>query len=240
MKNLDKKESNKKSDLFIKIVLIIIIILLLIHNCVLVKKRKENGNVDIIDINCNSNQCNPIKEEINSISFSADNVSVVAGEKLPLIVVIDPTSLSNTKLSWKSSNPNIVSVDENGVITGLKEGSAIITVTSPNGKTATCNVTVTKKAVNVKKINLSANKLTVKVGSIKQLIATVEPSNATNRELVFSSNDPSIARVNSKGVIKAIKPGKVTIAARTKDGSQRQLIVFHLMKIMLVLKKEIH
>ena len=218
MTNLDKKESNKKSDLFIKIVLIIIIILLLIHNCVLVKKRKENGNVDIIDINCNSNQCNPIKEEINSISFSTDNVSVVADEKLPLIVVIDPTSLSNTKLSWISSNPNIVSVDDNGVITGLKEGSAIITVTSLNGKTATCNVTVTKKAVNVKKINLSANKLTVKVGSIKQLIATVEPSNATNRELVFSSNDPSIARVNSKGVITGLKEGTVTITVKTKDG----------------------
>ncbi len=218
MTNTEKKESNKKIDLLVKIVLIIIIILLLIHNCALIKKRNNSGNVDIIDINCNGNQCNSVPKEINSISFSTDNVSVVVGEKLPLIVIIDPTSLSNTKLTWISSDPNAVSVDENGVITGLKEGSAIITVTTPNGKTATCNVTVTKKVVNVKKIKLSSNKLTIKVGSVKQLIATVEPSNATNRELVFSSSDPSIAKVNSKGVITGLKEGTVTITVKTKDG----------------------
>ena len=225
MTNENKRKLNKKVDLFIKIVLIIIIILLLIHNCVLIKKNGDNyeENVDIIDINCGGNKCNPIQTnkptEINSLSFSSKSVSVKVGEKLTLIAIVDPSSLSDFALTWSSSDSSIVSVDENGVITGLKEGTAAVTVTSSNGKSATCVVKVTKNAVDVKNIKLSTNKLTMKVGSVNQLIATIEPSNATNRELVWSSSDSSIATVNNKGVIKGIREGVVTITVKTKNGT---------------------
>ena len=217
-----KKENNKTLDRIIRVVLIIIIILLLIHNCALIKKNKEyekNGrNTDIIEIGCDSDKCK-IPKEIVSIAFIDDEISLKKDDRFQLIVSIDPVELSSSKLTWKSSNPSVVTVDENGVIKGINNGKAIITVTSANGKTATCIVEVVNDAVNVNKITLSTAKQTINVGTTTQIKAKIEPSNATNRELVWSSSDPSVATVNSSGVVKGIKDGTVTITAKTKDGT---------------------
>ena len=225
------KERNKKIDLIIKIVLIIIIILLLIHNCVLRKKHDDqynqipNGNIDIIDIKCDDdNKCKPVvtptskPNVIQSVSFAQKIYTIKKGDKQNLIAIIKPSSLSGSKLTWKSSDSSIVTVDANGKIAGLKEGKAIITVTSPNGKTATCVVKVVADQIDVKTITLNPDKNTLDTGETGQIIAVIEPVNATNRELVWSSSDSSVATVDSKGVIKGIKSGTVTITAKTKDG----------------------
>ena len=217
-----KEDNNKTLDWIIKIVLIIIIIFLLIHNCSLIKKNREyensGGNIDIIEIGCDDNKCKPIPKEIESIAFDDNKVSIKKGDSLKLIVSINPVELSSSKLTWKSSDESIVTVDENGIITGIKNGKAVITVTSSNEKTATCTVEVVNDSVNVKKINLSVSKNTITVGSVIQVKAKVEPSNATNRELVWTSSDPSIATVDANGIVKGIKNGTVTITAKTKDG----------------------
>ena len=225
-------------DLIIKIVLIVIIILLLIHNCVLQREKDKyqnskvpNGNVDIIDIKCDdTNKCKPtptIKpsdnkkqetKEITSLSFANKNISITENHQLKLIITVKPTSLSTTKLTWKSSDESIVTVDENGIITGLKEGSATITVTSPNGKSSTCVVTVTKEIINVDKIILNPTNMTLKVGETDQIIATISPENATERELIWTSSDPSVATVNEEGIVVGNKPGTVVITVKTKDG----------------------
>ena len=226
------KERNKKIDLIIKIVLIIIIILLLIHNCALRKKQGENqndlipnGNIDIIDIKCDDdNKCKPVvtptskPNVIQSVSFAQKIYTIKKGDKQNLIAIIKPSSLSGSKLTWKSSDSSVVTVDANGKIAGLKEGKAIITVTSPNGKTATCVVKVVADQIDVKSITLNPDKNTLDTGETGQIIAVIEPVNATNRELVWSSSDSSVATVDSKGVIKGIKSGTVTITAKTKDG----------------------
>ena len=221
MKN---KEDNRTLDWIIKIILIIIIIFLLIHNCTLLKKNREyentkpGDNVDVIEIKCENNVCKPIPKEIESLSFAQDEVSVKIGESINLIVTIKPSELSSSKLIWKSSNSKIVSVDENGKIKGLASGKAVITVTSSNGKKATCQVEVVKDEVNVKKIRLVPNRSSIDVGKMTQIVALIEPKNATNRDLVWTSSDTKIATVDSKGFVKGLKEGTVTITAKTKDG----------------------
>jgi uncharacterized protein YjdB len=241
------KDDNFTRDLIIKIVLIVIIILLLIHNCVLQKENNKyqnnpapNGNVDIIDIKCNDgNKCKPTptiapttkpndnsetkpkedkKEEIQSLSFASGNVSVRKGHLIQLIVTVKPTSLSKELLTWTSSDTSIVLVDEKGLAIGLKEGTAEISVTSDNGKTATCIVTVTTDKVDVDKIILNPTTMTLKVGETGQIEATIKPDNATERSLVWESSDTSIATVNSNGIVEGIKPGTVTITVKTPDG----------------------
>lgn len=217
-----KDENNNTLDWIIKIILIIIIIFLLIHNCSLIKKNREyensGGNIDIIEIGCDDNKCKPIPKEIESITFDDNKVSIKKGDSLKLIVSINPVELSSSKLTWKSSDESIVTVDEFGNIKGINNGKAIITVTTPNEKTATCTVEVVNDKVDVKKINLSVSKNTITVGSVTQVKAKVEPSNATNRELVWTSSDSSIATVDANGIVKGIKNGTVTITAKTKDG----------------------
>ncbi len=237
MKSKNKKEYNTR-DLIIKIVLIIIIILLLIHNCVLQKEKDKyqnspNGNVDVIDIKCNDNKCvkptptikpsdNKDKpsepKEITSITFASKSVSVRQGHSLKLNAIVKPTSLSKEKLTWVSSDENIVIVDENGTVLGLNLGTATITVTSSNGKTATITVNVVKDIVNVDKITLNPTNTELKVGETTQIVATISPENATEREIVWESSDSSIATVDNEGRVVGKNVGTVTITAKTPDG----------------------
>ncbi len=214
--NNDKKK--KIIDWIVKIVLIIIIIFLLIHNCEL--RKNENGkiptgNVDIIEIKCENNVC---KKEIESLNFAQKKYNVKKDESIKLIVTIRPSGLIGSKLTWKSSDESIATVDSNGVVKGLKEGKVTITVTSANGKTATCVVEVVKDAVNVESIKLTPEDPIIDTGSTTQVIAVITPENATNRDLVWSSSDTSIATVDGNGVVKGHKAGTVTITAKTKDG----------------------
>ncbi|MBR3660768.1 MAG: Ig domain-containing protein [Bacilli bacterium] len=218
----DKKE--KKLDITIKIILIIIIIILLIHNCV-INKNKNNekiptGNVDIIEIMCDKeDKCvYPSNKQIESLSFASKSVSIKKGNSYNLIVTVEPSGALSSKFTWKSSNPYIVIVDENGKIKGLNIGKATITVTSSNGKTTTCVVEVVSNEVSVEKISLTSNNSTIEVGSVIQINAIIEPDNATNRDLVWESSDTSIATVDNKGVVKGLKGGIVTITAKTKEG----------------------
>ena len=218
------KEDSKKNtfDWIVKIVLVVVIILLLIHNCTLMKKDGysnhpvPNGNTDIIEIKCDNNACQ-IKE-IKSINFAQNKVSVKKGGTITLIPIIKPSELSGSKLTWKSSDPNIATVDSNGKVTGVNVGKVTITVTTPNGKTATCVVEVVKEDVSAEKLYLTVDNDTIGIGSAIQVNAIIEPANATNRDLIWTSSDTTIATVDSKGVVKGRKTGTVTITAKTKDG----------------------
>ena len=221
--------SKKRRDTILKVILIIIIILLLIHNCTLLKKYNEyknkpdpNGNTDIIEIKCEDNKCKPIDDDkpkvITSLSFVQKNISVKTGNKQKLVVVVKPSSLASSKFTWKSSDPSIATVDSNGNVTGLKEGTVTITVTSSNGISTTCTVKVTNDTIPVNKIILNPTNITMKVGDVEQISSKVEPESATERDLVWSSSDSSVASVDENGVIKGLKEGTVTITVKTKDG----------------------
>ena len=238
MKKKDNENKNK-IDLIIKIVLVIIIILLLIHNCSLMRDRDKyknnqapNGNVDIIDIKCDSSgQCKPTptptndgkdtntKKQIISVKFSQESYSVRKGSKITLVAIVKPSELASSKLTWTSGDPSIATVDSNGVVKGLKEGTVVITVTSANGKKTTCTVTVTTNIVNVDSITLDPSSATLNVGDTNQIAAIIKPANATERDVVWSSSDSSIVSVDDKGIIKGLKPGTATITVKTKDGS---------------------
>ncbi len=228
----NKNEVRKKRiDVSIKIILIILIIFLLFYNLILTRnnsalknKLGPNGNVDIIDIECNSNQCKPIPKPnntITSINFTQENISIKKGSKQKLVLVIKPSSLSTSKLTWTSSDESIATVDSNGVVTGIKNGKVTITVTSSNGISSTCVVNVVDEAIKVNKIVLSLESLSLSAGTMEQLVAKIEPENATERELIWSSSDPSIATVDSSGRITGIKAGTVTITAKTLDGKTK-------------------
>ena len=155
---------------------------------------------------------------VENIKFSQDNISIKKDDTLGLTVIVTPSELSSSKLTWKSSNESIVTVDESGKIKGISVGTATITVTSANGKTATCKVNVTEEAIEVQEIVLTPLEKTIGNGRTTQVIADILPENATNRELVWTSSDPSVATVDANGVVKGIRNGIVTITAKTKDG----------------------
>jgi uncharacterized protein YjdB len=140
---------------------------------------------------------------------------------MSIIATIAPTNATNKNITWISSDNSIATVI-NGVIKGIKAGSATITVTTADGsKKATVAVTVKNVAVTGITLNMTSTDLII--GDSKTITATIAPANATNKNITWISSDNSIVTVTN-GVIKGIKVGNVTITATTTDGSKKATV----------------
>ncbi|WP_316630464.1 Ig-like domain-containing protein [uncultured Ruminococcus sp.] len=145
------------------------------------------------------------------------------GEKLKLnqkqleMTVGDSVELSAgkaTKVSWDSSNDDVVTVN-GGVVNAKSAGEAVITASSENGETDSCHVKVSDKLIS--EITLSATGVRIEVGKTIQLEATYRPADASHVVLNWSSSDASIATVNEEGFVTGIAPGVTTITRKSDN-----------------------
>ncbi len=149
-------------------------------------------------------------QEAAEVTISASTASVTVGKSTTLTASAKP---SGNTVSWSSDSPSIATVS-NGTITGVKEGTAIITVTGSAGGSATCTVTVTAAAVTTT-LSLDKTAASVATGSTTAITATVTPAAA----VTWTSSDASIATVtgsgtnNVTGTVKGVKNGTATITA---------------------------
>lgn len=154
--------------------------------------------------------------------ITTKNVSVYPGKTAKINVKYTNTTAQTTKV-WASSNTKVATVDQNGVVKGVKAGKAKITLTVQNPGDA--QALVLSKDVTVKQyvtsIKLNATKKTIYNGKSFTLKATVNPKNAAYKAVTYKSSNRKIATVTSKGVVKGIKPGRVVITVTAKDGSKK-------------------
>lgn len=159
--------------------------------------------------------------DVDLISISASNVSVKVNETATISVALNPTNASpSPTLTYQSSNTNVATVSNKGVVTGIAAGNATITVKAKQNsieKTATCNVTVSSSSVAVTGVSLSSSSLTLSSGESSRLTPTIVPSNATNKNVTWSSSNPDVATV-SGGVVSAVASGTTNITVTTQDG----------------------
>ncbi len=159
--------------------------------------------------------------KIASVSVSENRMNVTEGDVNKLQITISPDNATNKRVTWKSSNASVVFVDKNGEISANKAGSATITVTTEEGsKTATCEVTVEPKIVEPNSILLNIESVELTVGDSKLLTYVVEPTNASNKNVKWESNDASIVSVEQNGKITANKAGNATITAVSELGNK--------------------
>ena len=159
-----------------------------------------------------------VKQYATSISLSETDVTIYTGNTLQLIATVFPSTTSNPSVTWSSSNINVATVSSTGLVTAKSPGNAVITAKTSDGTnlSATCNVTVKRLATS---ISLNKTSATLYLDQTVQLTATVSPSNATDKSVVWSSSNNSIATVSSTGLVTAIATGNATITATTVDGS---------------------
>lgn len=154
--------------------------------------------------------------------ITTKNVSVYPGKTAKINVKYSNTTPETTKV-WASSNTKVATVDQNGVVKGVKAGKATITLTVQNPGDA--QALVLSKDVTVKQyvtsIKLNAAKKAIYNGKSFTLKATVNPKNAAYKAVTYKSSNTRIATVTAKGVVKGIKPGRVTITVTAKDGSKK-------------------
>ncbi len=152
--------------------------------------------------------------EVTGITLDRTTGSISVGETLTLTATIEPANATDAVL-WESSDDTIATV-EDGVVTGVKAGTAIITAEA-GSKKATCTVTVTAAAVvppaGVTGITLDKTSATLARGKTLMLTATVTPANAVNKTVSWSSSNPQIATVTNAGAVKGIKAGTAVITA---------------------------
>ena len=153
--------------------------------------------------------------EPTAIKLDQDKVTLGVGETATLKATIEPEEATNKNVTWSSSDDTTVTV-EDGVVTGKKVGTATITAETSNGLKATAEVIV--KEIAVTKVTLSETTATMTIGGELELTATIEPKNATDQRLTWSSSDTGVATVDSNGKVTAKGAGTATITATAASG----------------------
>ena len=161
------------------------------------------------------------KKEIDPTSVRLDQheLTLHVEETVTLIATVAPSDATNTAVNWSSSKPTVATVDQNGKVSALGEGQASITVTTlAGGLSDACIITVTKKPVPVTGVKLDKSSYEMMEGDTWQLAATVEPANADNTAVSWSSSNEEVVSVDNLGYLRAHSEGTATITVKTEDG----------------------
>lgn len=160
-----------------------------------------------------------VRVPVTAVSLDISSMAMKVGDTQTLTATVTPSNATDKTVTWSSSNSSVATVSSSGVVTAKSIGSATIVVkTTDGGKTATCSVTVSP--VSVTSVTLNKYSLSMYENDTETLIATVSPSNATNKTVSWSSSNSAVVTVNSSGQVSAIAAGNAVITVTTEDGQK--------------------
>ena len=153
---------------------------------------------------------------VSGIEINKSELRLAKDTEETLTANILPEDATDKAVEWSSSNPEIANVNENGKVTGIKVGTAVITVKTHDGEfTAECTVNV---VIPVTGIKLDKSELSVVRKDSTVLIPTITPDNATDKSITWTTSNPDIAVVNENGKVTGMGVGSAVITATTNDG----------------------
>lgn len=160
--------------------------------------------------------------QVTGVTIIPQEAYIILGEEFQLTAEVSPSEATNKSVVWYTDNPEVVSVDQSGAVTGLAEGYSVIRViTVDGGLHDTCTVHV---RVPVQGVSLNATTLSMERGDKVPLQFTIDPADATNQAVTWESSVPSIATVSDLGLVTAHNHGDTTITVTTVDGHYRALV----------------
>lgn len=153
---------------------------------------------------------------VTGITLSKSSVEVERTKTVSVNASVLPDNASRKGIYWTSSDPSVATAS-NGIITGVSDGTAIITATTKDGGfSASCSVTVFSTPVVGMSLPVKNAELGVDCSIV--LNAKVRPSDATNPAIIWTSSAPSVASVSQDGVVTGLSTGSATITAKTAEG----------------------
>jgi uncharacterized protein YjdB len=183
-------------------------------------KGSANVIVTTLDGDKTAQYALTVKEHVSVSGITLNKVatSIVKGATETLVATVTPPDAENKAVTWASDKPAVAKVDQNGEVTAVDGGTANITATTVDGnKVATCVVTVT---VPVTGVTLDTNAITLGISGTQKLVATVAPTNATNKKVTWASDNMGIATVDQEGTVTGAAEGTANITATTEDGNK--------------------
>ena len=180
--------------------------------------------VDYVRVYKDTDWVDPDAVRVTGISLDKQTaVLSTIGETLLINKTITPGNATNKNVTWTSSNPSAATVS-GGQVTAVANGTATITATTKDGGyTASCVVTVNtggSQNVPVTGVSLNATQTEITVGGTQTLNAVIAPTNATNKQVTWTSGNTSIATVDQTGKVTAVAAGTTTITVKTADGNK--------------------
>ena len=176
----------------------------------------------------------PEKPVLTGVTASVEKAELKVGETTKATATIMPEGAEGVELAWTSSDDKIATVDKDGNVKAVAEGTATLTVTATQGsgdgavtKTATVDVTVIKDGGTdpepekpvLTGVKASVEKAELKVGETTKATATIMPEGAEGVELAWTSSDDKIATVDKDGNVKAVAEGTATLTVTATQGS---------------------
>ena len=158
-----------------------------------------------------------VTQPAEGVFLNKTELKIQRGTSETLEATVQPATTNIKDLTWTSSAPEIASVDQTGKVTAHKLGEADITVTTVDGgHTAVCKVTVIQKVTGV---TLDKESASLRIGEeTLQLNAVVEPSDASDKSLLWTSSEAGVASVSETGLVTPLSPGETVITVTTVDG----------------------
>jgi len=183
-------------------------------NTTIIVTTKDSGHTATCEVTVNENIIH-----VTGVTLDKDKLELDQGTTAQLKATVLPENATNKNVTWTSSNESITTVDQNGNVKAISEGTATITATTEDGGyTDFCKVVVRTITIPVQSITLDKSSLSLNKGESAQLTATVLPENATNKNVTWSSLKQSVATVDQNGNVTAKSAGNVEIAVTTEDG----------------------
>ena len=163
----------------------------------------------------------PTNVPVTGVELNVAELELVVGETAVLTATVLPENATDKNVTWLSSAPEIVSVDENGTVEGLAAGNTTVTATATDGgKTAECQIQVVPATVSVTGVELDVTELELEVGQTAVLTATVLPEDATDKSVTWLSSAPETVSVDEDGNVQGLAVGDAVITVTTTDGGK--------------------
>ena len=155
-----------------------------------------------------------IDKKTEKVSLDKSEVTINEGQTVQLSLNVEPKDFTD-EVSWKSTDSNIATVSDTGVVTAENTGTAKIKVIVGE-QSVYCNVIVTQPVTS---IYLNRESVSMEALETYQLKTSIYPENANNKEVEWNSSDEKIVKVDQTGCITALAKGTATVTGKTKDGS---------------------
>jgi uncharacterized protein YjdB/sugar lactone lactonase YvrE len=156
-----------------------------------------------------------IDTPVSKVSLNSSKATLAAGATQQFTAMVSPANATLKAVTWTSSNTAVATVSATGVVRGVANGTATITATTLDGeKTASLTVTIVTK---VSRVTFNQSTLTLRPKQTAQLTAAVNPANASNKKVLWTTSNSKIATVNSTGLVTAVGSGSATITVISED-----------------------
>lgn len=167
-----------------------------------------------------------------TLPVSAKDLDV--GTSFRVRAKVAPGNATKKKVKYRSSNTKAATVSSSGMVYGKAKGEATITAysTDGSGKKSSCKVNVKIPSRSVK-LDVPGSEIRLEAGKTMTINASVQPSNASNRNIRYKSADSGVAKVSQLGTVTGVNPGRTTIQVEAADGRSSAAVEVEVYKVEL-------